>query len=378
MRIHAILLSICLAPAFSQQLKENRSAEIDVLIEAAGKGDAKSQCDLAKRFLERRYSSEYVSEAVKWFRRSADQGFPEAQGWIGALHDAGLGVPRDYIEAAKWYRRAAEKGDASAQLNLGFMYQQGRNLPVYGPNGEFLALPVNNGGTILPDYAQAAKWYGKAAEQGSSFAQSSLGWLLLEGKGMNKNSGEALGLFLKAAEQGDASAQCILGELYVEGKAVQQDCIQAHRWLSQCSAAIQGKKLEIATKLLNEIASQMSVPNIEEARRLAKLDAEQDTSQSLASTDGGKKIASPVILIDPMPSYTEQARKARAEGVVLSQCIVRKDGTVGRCKIMRGLGHGLDESSVNTIAARWRFKPGSCNGEPVDVKILIETSFRLY
>jgi len=38
-------------------------------------------------------------------------------------------VPQDYAEAAKWYRKAAEQGDANAQSNLGIMYAKGQGLP---------------------------------------------------------------------------------------------------------------------------------------------------------------------------------------------------------------------------------------------------------
>jgi TPR repeat protein len=34
-------------------------------------------------------------------------------------------VPQDYKEAIKWYRRAAEQGDTMAQVNLGTMYFEG-------------------------------------------------------------------------------------------------------------------------------------------------------------------------------------------------------------------------------------------------------------
>jgi hypothetical protein len=47
-------------------------------------------------------------------------------------------------------------------------------------------------------------------------------------------------------------------------------------------------------------------------------------------------------------------------------------------KILRGLGYGLDESAIDTIAARWRFKPGNRDGEPVDVQARIEVVFRLF
>jgi len=66
------------------------------------------------------------------------------------------------------------------------------------------------------------------------------------------------------------------------------------------------------------------------------------------------------------------------EGIVLLQCIVRKDSSITDVKILRGLGYGLDESAVNTVAKQWRFQPGTLNGAPVDVRANVEISFRLY
>ncbi len=92
----------------------------------------------------------------------------------------------------------------------------------------------------------------------------------------------------------------------------------------------------------------------------------------------GGGVKPPVALSQPLPAYTEEARKARAEGIVLIQAIIRKDGTVDSFRVLRGLGYGLDESAISTIATKWRFKPGTLNGVPVDVQANIEVSFRLY
>jgi protein TonB len=86
----------------------------------------------------------------------------------------------------------------------------------------------------------------------------------------------------------------------------------------------------------------------------------------------------PELLYDPKPEYTEAARKARIEGIVLIQAIIRKDGSIDGFRIIRGLGGGLDESAIRTIGAKWRFKPGRLNGVPVDVLVKIEVSFRLF
>jgi TonB family protein len=92
----------------------------------------------------------------------------------------------------------------------------------------------------------------------------------------------------------------------------------------------------------------------------------------------GNGVKAPEALLQPLPNYTEEARKARAEGIVLIQAVIHKDGTVDSFKVLRGLGYGLDESAINTIATKWRFKPGTYRGEPVDVQANIEVSFRLY
>ena len=83
------------------------------------------------------------AEAVKWYRKAAEQGYADAQYNLGLIYDNGQGVPQDYAEAVKWYRKAAEQGNASAQLNLGFMYGKGEGVP--------------------QDYVQAHMWYNLAA-----------------------------------------------------------------------------------------------------------------------------------------------------------------------------------------------------------------------
>jgi TonB family protein len=91
----------------------------------------------------------------------------------------------------------------------------------------------------------------------------------------------------------------------------------------------------------------------------------------------GDGVKAPIALRQPLPAYTEEARQARIEGFVLIQAIIRKDGTADTFKVLRGLGYGLDESAIQTIAFKWRFKPGTLNGTPVDVYANIEVSFRL-
>ena len=91
-----------------------------------------------------------------------------------------------------------------------------------------------------------------------------------------------------------------------------------------------------------------------------------------------KGVVRPKIIYQVMPSYTDEARAKKIQGLILFEVFVRKDGTVGDVKVLKGLGYGLDESAIRTITKDWRFEPGTLNGQPVDVKVNIEVSFRLY
>ncbi len=92
----------------------------------------------------------------------------------------------------------------------------------------------------------------------------------------------------------------------------------------------------------------------------------------------GDSVKPPQVLQQPKPSYTEEAREAKIEGIVMVSAVIQKNGSVGQIKILKGLGYGLDESVVNTLSRQWKFKPGTLNDEPVDVSVVMEVSFRLY
>jgi len=64
------------------------------------------------------------AEAVRWFRKEAEQGDAGGQCNHGFAYANGQGVKLDHAEAVRWYRKAAEQGDADAQFNLGVMYEK--------------------------------------------------------------------------------------------------------------------------------------------------------------------------------------------------------------------------------------------------------------
>jgi len=90
----------------------------------------------------------------------------------------------------------------------------------------------------------------------------------------------------------------------------------------------------------------------------------------------GGGVSAPSIVYRVEPTYSEEARKAKYQGVVVLSAIVRKDGTIEILKVVRGLGLGLDENAIQALK-QWRFRPGMKNGVPVDVALNIEVNFSL-
>lgn len=82
------------------------------------------------------------------------------------------------------------------------------------------------------------------------------------------------------------------------------------------------------------------------------------------------------VLWKPKPLYTEEARAKKLEGNVTLEVIFRSTGEVKVVRVVRGLGFGLDESA-RSAAERIRFRPGTKDGVPVDLKGLVLITFEL-
>jgi TonB family protein len=91
----------------------------------------------------------------------------------------------------------------------------------------------------------------------------------------------------------------------------------------------------------------------------------------------GSGVTNPIPITQTIPSYTDEAIKAKVQGVVLLQAIIRKNGRVTDFKVLRGLGYGLEEKAIEEIATSWKFRPGTLNGRAVDVLATIEVQFNL-
>jgi TPR repeat protein len=85
------------------------------------------------------------------------------------------------------------------------------------------------------NYTVAFPLVKKIAEQGYSYAQTSLGWMHRQGEGVKQDYAVAVRWYTKAAEQGDAYAQYNLGLMYQNGEGVKQDDAVAARWVTKAA-----------------------------------------------------------------------------------------------------------------------------------------------
>jgi TPR repeat protein len=151
------------------------------------------------------------------------------------MHYYGTGVLKDYKEALKWYSKAAEQGTTLAQFSLGNMYVKGEG--------------------VLKDYKKAAKWYKKAAEQGDIYAQyrlyihanemnidtkKSLDWLhmsagkdIFEFFELESDKKIIIKSYKEAVCRGYAESQYLLGTIYFENRKSAKDMSKSKYWINK-------------------------------------------------------------------------------------------------------------------------------------------------
>ncbi|HTF45601.1 MAG TPA: TonB family protein [Terriglobales bacterium] len=82
------------------------------------------------------------------------------------------------------------------------------------------------------------------------------------------------------------------------------------------------------------------------------------------------------ILAKPNPTYTDEAKKLRIEGEVLLEVVFESSGKLRVLRVVRGLGHGLDENAIHA-AEQIRFKPAVKDGQPADSSGVLHVVFQL-
>jgi len=92
--------------------------------------------------------------------------------------------------------------------------------------------------------------------------------------------------------------------------------------------------------------------------------------------DSGPPTTSVEITYKPNPAYTDEAKLLKLEGEVLLEVEFLASGQLHVNRVVRGLGHGLDETAV-AAANKMRFKPAMRNGQAMDSTAIVHVVFQL-
>lgn len=102
----------------------------------------------------------------------------------------------------------------------------------------------------------------------------------------------------------------------------------------------------------------------------------QASAKPQSQLDSGPPTTPVQITFKPNPVYTDEARQLKLEGEVLLEVSFTISGQLHVNRVVRGLGHGLDEAAI-AAANKMRFKPALRNGVPVDSTAIVHVVFQL-
>ena len=252
----------------SGQLPTQDFAQLQAQAEA---GNAPAQLKLARAY----ESGEGVSHddrlAAQWYGRAAVQGNSEAQDALGAKYLVGQGLQQNKEEAVKWFRKSARQGNASAMYHLGAAYYNGDGVAVddslsyawflladeagdqRAPEAvkraeselkpiaidrafERIAEMYEEGGDLVENPAEAARWWSKAAARGDQDAQVGLGLSLVSRPGPPSDISRGRKMCNEAAKDSNPRAEYCMGYIYQHGLAVNGDAKKARSWYERAAA----------------------------------------------------------------------------------------------------------------------------------------------
>jgi TPR repeat protein len=119
------------------------------------------------------------------------------------------------------------------------------------------------------DYVTAARLLGPLAERGVATAQTHLGFMFANGRGVPQSYVEAAKWYCRAASQADANAQYMLGLMFDKGQGVTENRVEAHKWLNLAAAHAPRSDREDWVRIRDAVASKMTLAQLAEARQRA-------------------------------------------------------------------------------------------------------------
>lgn len=277
-----------------QGVTQNRGAALNWLHRSAEGGFVQSQLALGRKYLSGDGLAHNPQEALRWLGAAAQAGSVGAMAVLGRAYLGDMGIAADLRQADILLRRASDAGHAGASYDLASLFagqielgqaavpevdlrqalvlyrravDQGSEAAVLqlgrmAGRGELQGLLAPHHAVPWASVAAAAgdsgalDWLRTAARDGIRPAQTALAlWMLEQPETEAASAGQAAEWLLIASEAGDSTAQHHLGRLYIQGSGVEQDYVQAHKWLNIAAAGGSSAALE-----LRAVAADLMVP----------------------------------------------------------------------------------------------------------------------
>ena len=190
--------------------------------------------------------------AMRWAKRAADAGVPDAQAIVGYILSSGPEELRDPDAALKWYRESAQGDCPQGRLGYALMLMLRADTAAAHdelvlaaaagvPKAHYLlGAEAERGVGTASDDAKARYHYTIAAEAGLASAQTRLGLLLIEGRGGPADLLNGESWLRRAALSDDIEAAALLGDIYSRGGELPPNYIEAAHWFR--TAAERGHK----------------------------------------------------------------------------------------------------------------------------------------
>ena len=319
---------------------------------------------------------------------------PDAQFNLAVRHATGDGVLKDAAEATRLFRLAAEQGHAEAQVEIGLMYVTGQGatedyvlahmwLNIAGANGHDTAGAVRDRiesdltpaelarATELARMCMASDYQDCEPADEVGFADPVLPVREPEGGATESSSL----YFTRGSHLDDV--------LRIQGTPTSINQYSDHEvWgygLSTIDISLRDGRVTGWNNFGRNLKVRLNPgPNVtdEPSGPVAGIGEGTGAGFGGGIYQVGGGVSEPVVISQVQPEYSEEARKARYEGVVTLDAIIHKDGSIQILRVLRSLGFGLDEKAIEALE-QWRFRPGMLNGEPVAVSMNIAVTFNL-
>jgi uncharacterized protein len=118
-------------------------------------------------------------------------------------------------------------------------------------------------------YVEAAEWLTTPAREGNAVAETYLGFMYQQGRGVPKDFSEAGRWVHAAAEQGEPSAQFFLGSLYDRGFGVAHDFVQSYLWFDLAAAHATPRTRDYWSRMRDAVANKLTYQELAEAQAKA-------------------------------------------------------------------------------------------------------------